>query len=96
MKSSGLRPKARSIRFAVPNRLVTTGKRLPFTRLKSKAGPALFDHAAMDFGEFEVWIDFRIDRNDFFFAGKQFEKCTQAAVHQAREYNSGRATCSHT
>ena len=37
---SGLGPKARSTRRAVPKRLVTAGKSAPSTRVKSRAGPA--------------------------------------------------------
>src|SRR5256885_7646775 len=39
MNCSGFGPNALSILFAVPKRFVTTGKRLPFTRLNKSAGP---------------------------------------------------------
>jgi hypothetical protein len=71
-----LAPKSQVNSFGVPNRLVTTGKRLPFTRLKSSAGPPLSITRRWISASFQIGIDFGIDCDDIFFAGKQFEKCT--------------------
>jgi hypothetical protein len=43
----------------------------------------------MNFGEFEIRIDFGIDRDEIFFAAQEVEKCTEIPMHQATEYNSG-------
>ena len=74
MSASGRVPNASSARRAVPNRFVTSGNDAPFTRVKSSAGPAGRNHAAMDLGGLLVGVDGRVHDGQIAVAAELIEE----------------------
>ena len=52
--------------------------------LEQKRRPAAFDHATVNFSEFQVRIDFRFDSKKIVFTTEQIEERTKVAVHLGR------------
>src|SRR6185437_2771841 len=76
------------------------GKPAALHALEEQRRTTFGNHAAMDLGQLEVWIDLGFDGDDFVFSGKPIEKCAQAGVHSLAYGRSaglstvrGRARC---
>src|SRR5581483_6220544 len=50
--------------------------------IEQQRRPDTFNHQTMNLGDFEIWIDFNIDRNQIIFAAQEVEEGTKISVHQ--------------
>ena len=73
--------RARSI---VPNRLLTIGKRQPFTRVKSSAGPPAAHDAPLNLGHFQPRVDFGIDAHELAVALEIVDTFAKRAIAHAK------------